>query len=97
MTSPEFGVRFELVLALDGERYEGFALLPGGALRVALVVAITPESARARAAEAPAEVPADTIARLEKMASALVRAATRSELEAGEPPPRKIVRWRALD
>lgn len=96
MTAPEFGVRFELVLALEGDRYAGFALLPARgdepSVRIPLVVEITREAARARA-----EGQLEVIPRLEKMASALVRAATRSELEAGEPPPRKIVRWRPLD
>ncbi len=94
--SPEHGVRFELIAfeaSLEGATYRGHAHLPGAS--VPLEVRARKDAAEVSLGDAEA-VDATQRAAIEKAASALVRAATRSELAAGEALPRKIVRWRAL-
>lgn len=53
-----------------------------------------------RATSADAAISWDTApqdsTRIEKVVKALVRAATRAELAAGAPPPRRITRWREV-
>lgn len=92
--APSHGVRFELVLRhaeAGGALYEGLARTTGAEL----ALRVSAERAGARAELTGAERPANAEA-LEKLAAALVRAATRVELEEGLPVPHKIVRWRAL-
>lgn len=92
---PEHGVRFELICAEGGGAgadavYRGHAHTAQGSVPVVV---------QARRAGASAEASCDDAAlaqALARAASALVRAATRSELEAGQALPRKIVRWRSL-
>lgn len=91
---PEHGVRIELVLEeREGARatYQGFAFTHE-ARHVLVVVA---ELEGARATLAGDDKPANAAA-IEKAAAALVRAATRAELEEGVAVPRKIVRWRSV-
>lgn len=90
---PEHGVRFELICedspGADAV-YRGHAHTAQGSIPVVV---------QAHRAGASAEVSCDDAALAQALASAaraLVRAATRSELEAGHAPPRKIVRWRSL-
>ncbi len=97
---PSHGVRFELALTVRGE---GHATFEGGALhqgvRVPLVVHTEASGATATTDESQAEVAAlgaETLRAIERLACALVRAATRVELASGQPIPRKIVRWREL-
>lgn len=87
---PTAGVRFILVRDEAHESpivYRGFAHLPDADLPLEVVITV-PEGSTS------ASIRGGTPA-LEKMASALVRAATKAELTAGEALPRKIVRWRA--
>ncbi|NUP06564.1 MAG: hypothetical protein HOW73_10945 [Polyangiaceae bacterium] len=94
MSTPEHGVRFELVLEeREGERavYQGFAFTPERSIPLVVVAEIASAKARIGGEERPANADA-----LEKAAAALVRAATRAELAEGAAVPRKIVRWRAL-
>ncbi|MBK6516812.1 MAG: hypothetical protein IPM79_20890 [Polyangiaceae bacterium] len=91
---PQHGVRFELVLRTAGPGravYEGFART--GGLDLTLRVTSETESAKAELTASPRPDNADA---LERAAAALVRAATRAELEEGAPPPHKIVRWREV-
>ncbi len=93
-STPEHGVRFELTLASqagDGATYRGLARSSGRTVSIA----VEATAARADARLESGEPDADTAAWL-KAAAALVRAATKAELAAGQPIPRKIVRWREL-
>ena len=94
MTAPEFGVRFELVLEEHEDAravYQGFAFTADARYPIVVVSELDATKATIGGAERPANAEA-----LEKNAAALVRAATKAELRAGEAVPRKIVRWRAL-
>ena len=90
------GVRIEVVA--DGEPsdgrvvYRGKARTETGAFEIE--VQVDRDAASARVID---ELQPALKARLEKLVGALVRAATRAELTSGRAPPRKIVRWRALD
>jgi hypothetical protein len=90
------GVRIELVCespTAEGTLvYRGFA---DAGRRLAVEVFAGREGARAVIEAQPTDDP-ELVARLEKLVAALVRAATRAELEQGRTPPRKIVRWRSL-
>ena len=92
------GVRIELVR--DEAEPQGAPLVYRGfadvGRRLDVVVSADLASARARVDPGGADTDAALIARLEKTIAALVRAATRAELEEGRAPPRKIVRWRSL-
>jgi hypothetical protein len=95
---PPRGVRIELVRdeeeqAVSPLVYRGFADV---GRRLDVVVSVDLASARARVDAGAEPVDAGLIAQLEKTISALVRAATRAELEEGRSPPRKIARWRSL-
>lgn len=97
MTHPANGVRFELVLRSHENgvaHYEGRALLP--ALSVPVSIRTSATEATTALGESTAPTSAEQRAALEKLATALVRAATRVELQKGEPIPSKIVRWRAF-
>jgi hypothetical protein len=99
VTKPSHGVRIEVARreggAADAESfvYRGFAETERA--RFELEIVVDRSAARARI-EGLAADPA-LGAKIEKLAAALVRAATRAELEAGRDVPRKIVRWRGLD
>jgi hypothetical protein len=86
---PEHGVRLEIVLDPEkstAERvvYIGHLFEPG-ASRAAVAVATVER------VEATLDPHDDALV---SVVTALVRAATKAELVAGDPPPRKIVRWR---
>lgn len=86
---PNHGVRLEVVLDADAstaERavYRGRLHEPTGGRAIEAV---------ATKAGVDLKLDPDDEA-LRKAATALIRAATRAELTAGEPAPRKIVRWR---
>lgn len=93
---PTSGVRYALErgrVEPDHAAYEGFAHLPDRDVPLAVRVALPGGAVSATAA------PADGVgeargAELAKVASALVRAATKAEVAAGQALPRKIVRWR---
>ena len=91
---PDHGLR--LVIMRRGDRppfhYEGHVHL--SAASVPVRVEVSPSETVVHA-DAPG-LEADVVARLEHTVSALVRAATRTELNAGAAPPRKIVRWRGF-
>ena len=91
---PDHGLR--LVLVRRGDRppyhYEGHVHVSAASVPVRVEVSA---SAAVVHADAPG-LEADVVTRLEHTVSALVRAATRAELGAGESPPRKIVRWRGF-
>lgn len=91
---PEHGVRFELTLASrEGDRatYRGFARSSSRELSIVVEASAARADARIEGSDGQAEA-----ASWLKAATALVRAATKAELAAGEPLPRKIVRWREL-
>lgn len=92
------GLRLSLTLdAADGEGppdvfvYRGTILVAGRSTSVV---------ARASAAEAIVEIAEGELgadrAKIEKTVRALVRAATRTEIDGGAPPPRRITRWREV-
>ena len=88
------GVRIEVTRGDDSEKdgsfvYRGTARTESAEVPIEIVAAVAGASARCLE-------PREEAVRIEKMAQALVRAATRAELEEGRLPPRKIVRWRAL-
>ncbi|MFO0758708.1 MAG: hypothetical protein U0359_19605 [Byssovorax sp.] len=86
---PTAGVRLVVTRAEQDDArivYRGFAHLPGADLPIAVTVALPGGATHATVEGGSAD--------LEKSAAALVRAATRAELAAGLPLPRKIVRWR---
>jgi len=66
--------------------YRGFVHLPDADLALEVTVQVPGGATRAVLKGGPAE--------LERVASALVRSATKSAVHAGRPLPRKIVRWR---
>jgi hypothetical protein len=95
-TTPASGVRYALVrvgAADDHVAYEGFAHLPD--VDVPLAVRVALPGGAVSVIASPAEGVSETRrAELAKAASALMRAATKAEVAAGRPLPRKIVRWR---
>lgn len=73
--------------------YEGFAHLPDA--DVPLTVRVEMPGGAVRATVAPSEVVTEQrAADFAKAVTALVRAATKAEVAAGQALPRKIVRWR---
>jgi hypothetical protein len=95
--SPEHGVRFELLLegaTDDGAHYRGFVHLPDAKLGV---TGIAQRSRASLTIDPDATLPPERRATLEKQGAALLRAATRAELEAGDPVPHKVVRWRPFE
>jgi hypothetical protein len=87
---PDHGLRLELVLDVDASSPER-AIYRGALHRPSESVAV-----RAVATRDGVEVSLDPKDdELVKIVAPLVRAATKAELVAGDPPPRKIVRWRA--
>lgn len=99
MTQPANGVRLELTLVSNeagSARYEGRALLAASAIAVTAVA----EAAHATVTLGNCEgtqLSVEQRASLDKLITALVRAATRVELQKGEPIPRTIIRWRPLE
>lgn len=99
MTQPTNGVRLELTLISNEAgkaRYEGRALMPAAVIRVGVdadAPGVTVTLGRCEGDPYSVE----QRAQLEKLIGALVRAATRVELQKGEPIPTKIFRWRAFD
>jgi len=93
---PTSGVRYALERArveADHVTYEGFAHLPGADVPLSAKVALPGGAVSVSAA--PAEGVSDARgAELAKIATALLRAATKAEVAAGQALPRKIVRWR---
>jgi len=92
-TTPESGVRIDVTRPREGGppwRYEGEAVTPGARLSVTAVVSadgqVTVELA---AGAAPAMAATAERVRL------LLRAAHKHAREDGQPPPRRVVRWRA--
>lgn len=84
--------------------YRGFVYLPDRSLPLEVRVALPGGATRAALSDAEglagaegSEGPEAAAVRreLERMAAALVRAATKTEAAAGAPLPRKITRWRA--
>ncbi len=76
--------------------YRGHAHTPQTSWPVEVRVSIDAAKASIdRGDAASPELASPDLDALEKSVSALVRAATRSHLVDGRPPPRKIVRWRA--
>lgn len=99
---PSAGVRVEVERVFDeaasegsvaeaGARYVGHAHLASGSL--ALRVRATARGVEVTLEAGGAPVPEGLVA----VVSALIRAATKRDLTAGSPPPKRIVRWRALD
>lgn len=87
---PTAGTRFVATRAEEDASsviYRGFAHLPDADLPLEVTIALPAGTTRAT-------ITGGTPA-LEKMAAALIRAATKVELAAGQALPRKIVRWRA--
>lgn len=87
---PEHGLRLEIVLdpeasSADRAVYRGAVHLPAES-RAAVAVATMD------GVEISLEPHDDKLVRI---VGPLVRAATKAELVAGDPPPQKIVRWRA--
>ena len=94
---PSAGVRLELVLVeqrADEAVYQGHAHLPTSSLGLSVVSNLKGATASFSDGAAASELVQAAIVRL---ATTLVRAATKRELESGEPPPKRIVRWRPLD
>jgi hypothetical protein len=99
VTQPANGVRLELTLVANEDgaaRYAGSASLPGSTMAVSV------EASAARATVTLDDSEGEPLttgmrATLEKLITALIRAATRVELAKGEPIPSKIVRWRPID
>lgn len=96
---PSGGVRLSLTLdPFDGEAPAGGVFVYRGTILVG--DRTTSVVARASAAEATVEIDAGELgadrAKVEKTVRALVRAATRAEIEGGAPPPRRITRWREI-
>ncbi|MEZ4301275.1 MAG: hypothetical protein R3B70_40445 [Polyangiaceae bacterium] len=88
---PTSGVRYALERTLiDAARvtYEGHAHRPDDAIALRVHVAL-PGGAVTAEVVAPEPHP-----ELTKQVAALVRAATKAEVAAGQALPRKIVRWR---
>jgi hypothetical protein len=86
---PTAGVRFAVVWAeADTARvvYRGFAHLPDADLPLEVTITLPSGATRASIMGGTPE--------MEKVAAALVRAATKAEINAGAALPRKIVRWR---
>lgn len=99
MTRPLNGVRFELLLTSNDAgtaRYEGHAYLPKASVAIAIATTAAAADTALGAADGEA-LSASERAVIEKLCTALVRAATRALLSKGEPVPQKIVRWRPLD
>ncbi len=95
---PAHGVRFEITRGEAGVApaeivYRGVARLEGATFDAE--VRVTRDAASARITGGG--LAGERIASLEKALAALVRAATRAPLAEGRLPPRRIVRWRALD
>jgi hypothetical protein len=93
---PTSGVRYALERAEvtpEQVAYAGFAHLPDVDVPLDVRIALPGGAVQASAQPAPGvtEARAEGLA---KVASALVRAATKSEIAAGQALPRKIVRWR---
>ncbi len=93
------GVRIEVVRGDAAENdgsfvYRGFAETDEGAIDLEMIASASGVTVRANPRES---IDLERRARVEKLAGALVRAATRAELTEGTPPPRKIVRWRSLE
>jgi hypothetical protein len=95
---PENGVRFELVLrSLEAgiAHYEGHAFLPTTSVPISIRTSVA--EAKTELGEPSAPIAPERLAAIEKLGTALVRAATRVELQKGEAIPQKLVRWRAFD
>jgi hypothetical protein len=93
---PTAGVRYALERAevtSTSVAYAGFAHLPDADVPLDVRIALPGGAVQASARPAPGVTEARA-ADLAKVASALVRAATKSEIAAGQALPRKIVRWR---
>ena len=87
---PTAGARFAVVLAEKGAEkivYRGFVHLPDTDLPLEVTLDLPEGKPRALLTGGTPE--------LEKVAAALIRAATKAELATGSPLPRKIVRWRS--
>ncbi len=98
MTLPANGVRFELELRSheDGvAHYEGHAFLP--ALSIPISIRTSVSEATTELGEPSEPLAAEKRSAIEKLVTALVRAATRTEMSKGEPITRKLVRWRPFD
>ncbi len=93
---PTSGVRYALERTSADEHeviYEGFAHLPDQDVPLRFRVALAGGGV-AFAALARDEAPHPRTPEFAKVATSLVRAATKAEVMASLPLPRKIVRWR---
>jgi hypothetical protein len=98
--TPETGVRIDMSRQREGGppwRYEGQAVTPDATWPVVATVAddgqVQVELASAPASAAPTE--ATAIEAIAERVRLLLRAAYKHAREDGQPPPRRIVRWRA--
>lgn len=87
---PEHGIRLEIVLDLEASSPER-AVYHGALHRPAETLVVQAVATR-DGVDISLEPNDDELV---KVVGPLVRAATKAELVAGDPPPRKIVRWRA--
>lgn len=92
------GLRLSLTLdAAEGEAPEEVFVYRGTILVAGRSTSVV---ARASAAAASVEIAEGELgadrAKVEKIVRSLVRAATRSEIEGGAPPPRRVTRWREI-
>lgn len=93
---PTSGVRYAVERArveADHVAYEGFAHLPDADVALSARVAL-PGGAVTVVPSPGGAVSEARAAELAKAATALIRAATKAEVAAGQALPRKIVRWR---
>jgi hypothetical protein len=89
-SNPEGGVRIDVTRPRDGVppwRYEGEAVTPTA--RFALVAIVSADG------DVVLELPADAPAGIGERVRLLLRAAYKHAREDDQPPPRRIVRWRA--
>ncbi len=95
--NPESGVRIDLARPRDGGppwRYEGEAMTPDASLRLAVVVTAEGEVSVEWAAGETGETGEGRESAAERV-RLLVRAAYKHAREDGQPPPRRIQRWRS--
>lgn len=95
--APVHGVRFTLELGHadeGGARYRGRALGPGLAVELEARVTRSGDDVSVEVVGEATEGTSSEAATIAKLAGPIVKTAVRSAVVRGQPPPRRIQRWR---